>query len=167
MKIIVFICVSYAQEDMNEIFKIIFLFYATHCMFPGTYPLYMNLTHWVLMTTIWANWLYHHWFRWWLVTYQLPNHYLNQWGFIMIWTLKSKLESLVKIKKKNPSKNCLWKCKMAACFLSIGIKLSLKAGYLDGLSSRLSGISLASSWGHLANSCVDHCIHVSWWLKDH
>ena len=33
-----------------------------------------------------------HWFRWWLVAYWAPNHYLNQWWVIVNWTLRNKLQ---------------------------------------------------------------------------
>ena len=34
----------------------------------------------------------HHWFRWWLVTWPAPNHYLNQCWNIVNWTIRNKLQ---------------------------------------------------------------------------
>ena len=39
-----------------------------------------------------ASQLSHHWFRWWLVTYLVPSHYINQWQFIVNWTIWNKLQ---------------------------------------------------------------------------
>ena len=36
--------------------------------------------------------LCHHWFRWWLVAYSAPSHYLNQCWNIVNWTLRNKLK---------------------------------------------------------------------------
>ena len=33
-----------------------------------------------------------HWFRYWLVAYSAPSHYLNQCWFIATWTLRNKLQ---------------------------------------------------------------------------
>ena len=33
-----------------------------------------------------------HWFRWWLVAYSAPSHYLNQCWVIVNWTLRNKLQ---------------------------------------------------------------------------
>ena len=33
----------------------------------------------------------HHWFRWWLVAWSAPSHYLNQCCNLVNWTLKNKL----------------------------------------------------------------------------
>ena len=35
---------------------------------------------------------YHHWFRWWLVTWLAPSHYLNQWWNIVNWSPGKKLQ---------------------------------------------------------------------------
>ena len=34
----------------------------------------------------------HHWFRWWLVAWSAPSHYLNQCWDIVNWTLRNKLQ---------------------------------------------------------------------------
>ena len=34
----------------------------------------------------------HHWFRWWLVAWTAPSHYLNQYWNIVNWTLRNKLQ---------------------------------------------------------------------------
>ena len=34
----------------------------------------------------------HHWFRWWLVAWSAPNHYLNQCWNIVNWTLRNKIQ---------------------------------------------------------------------------
>ena len=39
----------------------------------------------------------HHWFRWCLITYSAPSHYLNQCWVIVNWSLMSKLQFLIKI----------------------------------------------------------------------
>ena len=33
-----------------------------------------------------------HWFRWWLVTYSMPSHYLNQCWILLNWNLRNKLQ---------------------------------------------------------------------------
>ena len=35
---------------------------------------------------------YQHWFRWWLVAWSAPSHYLNQWWNIVNCTLRNKLQ---------------------------------------------------------------------------
>ena len=56
----------------------------------------------------------HHWFRWWLVAWSAPSHYLNQCWNIVHWTLRNKLQwnvnrnSYIFI-KKNPFENVDWK----------------------------------------------------------
>ena len=34
----------------------------------------------------------HHWFRYWLVAWTAPSHYLKQWWIIVNWTLRNKLQ---------------------------------------------------------------------------
>ena len=36
-------------------------------------------------------WSDHHWFRWWLVAWSAPSHYLNQCWIVVKWTLRNKL----------------------------------------------------------------------------
>ena len=53
----------------------------------------------------------HHWFRWWLVTWSVPSHYLNQCCIIVNWTLRNK--NSVKLYSKFKyfhSGKCIWKC---------------------------------------------------------
>ena len=38
------------------------------------------------------QWINHHWFRWWLVAWSAPSHYLNQCWHIVNWTLRNKLQ---------------------------------------------------------------------------
>ena len=39
------------------------------------------------------RWLFNHpWFRWWLVAWPAPSHYLNQCWNIVIWTLRNELQ---------------------------------------------------------------------------
>ena len=38
------------------------------------------------------QWNYHHWFRWWLVAWSVPSHYLNQCWNIVNWTLGIKFQ---------------------------------------------------------------------------
>ena len=49
------------------------------------------LTHWGGMSHICFSKLYHHWFREWLVAWQVPSHYLNQCWIILNWTHGNKL----------------------------------------------------------------------------
>ena len=35
------------------------------------------------------QWNNHHWFRWWLVAWSAPSHYLNQCWIVVNWTLKN------------------------------------------------------------------------------
>ena len=35
---------------------------------------------------------HHHWFRWWLVTWSAPSHYLNQCWNIVNWSITNKLQ---------------------------------------------------------------------------
>ena len=37
------------------------------------------------------QWTNHHWFRWWLVAWSAPSHYLKQWWNVVNWTLRNKL----------------------------------------------------------------------------
>ena len=38
------------------------------------------------------QWINHHWFRWWLVAWSTPSHYLNQCWNIVNWIIKNKLQ---------------------------------------------------------------------------
>ena len=73
-----------------------------HCITPSqaidNYPVnivttwYNALTHLPLVPHICVNESGQYWFRWWLVAYSAPSHYLNQcWG-IVNWTIRNKLE---------------------------------------------------------------------------
>ena len=44
------------------------------------------------MTHICVVELSHHWFRWWLVAYSAPSHYLNQCWNIVNWTSRNNLQ---------------------------------------------------------------------------
>ena len=50
--------------------------------------------HWVRVTHIYICVIKrrHHWFRWWLVAWPVPRHYLNQWWNIVNWTLGNKFQ---------------------------------------------------------------------------
>ena len=50
------------------------------------------LTHWGRVRQICVNKLYHHWFRWWLVAWTAPSHYLNQCWNIVNRTLGTKCQ---------------------------------------------------------------------------
>ena len=52
----------------------------------------INLTHLPLVPHICVIELGQHWFRWWLVAYSVPSHYLNQCWVIVNWTLRNKLQ---------------------------------------------------------------------------
>ena len=60
------------------------------------------------------QWIKHHWFRWWLVAWTAPSHYLKQCWIIVNWTLRSKLQwnfsrnSNIFI-EENPFQNVVWK----------------------------------------------------------
>ena len=51
-----------------------------------------SLTHWGQVTHICVSQAYHHWFRWWLVAWPAPSHYLNQCWNIVNWTLGNKVQ---------------------------------------------------------------------------
>ena len=56
----------------------------------------------------------HHWFRWWLVAWPAPSHYLNQCWVIVNWTLRNKLrwnlnQNLCIFIQENALENVLWK----------------------------------------------------------
>ena len=50
-------------------------------------------THLPLVPHICVNELGQHWFRYWLVTYLVPSHYLNQCYLIVSWTLSNLLST--------------------------------------------------------------------------
>ena len=50
------------------------------------------LTHWGRVTHICISKVGHHWFRWWLVPWTAPSHYLNHCRNIVNWTPENKLE---------------------------------------------------------------------------
>ena len=39
-----------------------------------------------------SQWTNHFWFRYWLIAWSAPSHYLNQWWNSVNWTLKNKLQ---------------------------------------------------------------------------
>ena len=41
------------------------------------------------------QWNNYHWFRYWLVTWSAPSHYLNQWWNIVDWALRNKIQKMV------------------------------------------------------------------------
>ena len=56
----------------------------------------------------------HHWFRWWLVAWLAPSHYLNQCWNIVNWTFRNKLQwnlnwNLCIFIQENPFENVVWK----------------------------------------------------------
>ena len=56
----------------------------------------------------------HHWFRWWLVAWLVPSHYMNQCLNVVNWTLRNKLQlnlnwnSFIFI-QENAFENVVWK----------------------------------------------------------
>ena len=78
--------------------------YGRRMMFCGTYDEYRHLhtrpicknCHRLLnaynkfIEAVWR--IYHHWFRWWLVAWPAPSHYLNQCWNIVNWTLGNKFQ---------------------------------------------------------------------------
>ena len=55
--------------------------------------------------------------------YAAPSHYLNQFWFIINWTLKNKLQwNFNQNKKKFHSRKCIWKCRLPKWrpFCSVG-----------------------------------------------
>ena len=50
------------------------------------------LTHLTLVPHICVSEWGQHWFRWWLVAYSAPSHYLNQCWIIVRWTLRNTLQ---------------------------------------------------------------------------
>ena len=56
-----------------------------------------------------------HWFKWWLVAYSAPSHYLNQYCIIVNWTLRRQLQWNTKIFiHENAYQNNV--CEMVAIF---------------------------------------------------
>ena len=53
---------------------------------------HLILTNWSRVTHICVNKTYHHWFRWWLVAWSGPSHYLIQCWKIVDWTLGNKFK---------------------------------------------------------------------------
>ena len=51
-----------------------------------------DLTHLPIVPHIWVRTSDQHWFRYWLVAYSSPSHYLNQWWVIVNWTPVNKLQ---------------------------------------------------------------------------
>ena len=51
-----------------------------------------NLTHWGRVRHICISNLPHHWFRWWLITFSEPSHYLNQYWFVIDWTSRNNFQ---------------------------------------------------------------------------
>ena len=62
------------------------------------------LTHLPLVLHICVSESGQHWFRWWLVTYSAPSHYLNQW-----WVIRTKLQWNL---NQNHSRTCIWKYRL-------------------------------------------------------
>ena len=54
-----------------------------------TYQLVSYWTHLPLVLHICISVIGQHWFRYWLVAYSVPNHYLNQCWAIVNWTLRN------------------------------------------------------------------------------
>ena len=53
----------------------------------------IGLTHWVWMRHICVSKLYQHWFRYWLVAWLAPSHYLNKcWDIIVNWAFGNKFQ---------------------------------------------------------------------------
>ena len=50
------------------------------------------LTHLPIVPHICIRQLGEHWFRWWLVAYLAPNHYIKQCWVIVNWTLRNSLQ---------------------------------------------------------------------------
>ena len=58
-----------------------------------------------------------HWFEQWIVAYSVPSHYLNQWWFIVNWTLRNELrwnfnQNIIFFIHKNASESIV--CEMVA-----------------------------------------------------
>ena len=53
------------------------------------------ITYWGRVTHIFVSKLYHHWFRYWLVSYTAPNHYLNQCWDIVSWTTGTNCSDII------------------------------------------------------------------------
>ena len=75
------------------------------------------LTHLPLVPHICVSELGQHWFRWWLVSYSAPIHYLNQCWVIANWTIRNKFkwnfnQNTKLFIHKNVSEDII--CKMAA-----------------------------------------------------
>ena len=51
-----------------------------------------TLTHLHLVPHICVEELDKHWFRWWLVAYSAPSHFMNKFPLIVNWTLRNKVQ---------------------------------------------------------------------------
>ena len=63
----------------------------------------VSLTNWGRVTRIYVSKQDHYWFRWWLVAWSVPSHYLKQCRNIVNWTLRNNLHTF-------HSSKCIWKC---------------------------------------------------------
>ena len=110
-----------------------------------------------------------HWFRYWLVTYPAPSHYLNQCWVFVNWTLRNKLQWNFHQNTKlfiheNASENIV--CEMVAIlsrgrwvkatfanFFIRGIidhsKISIWSFGLNSYFTRVTAITSSSLWNHL------------------
>ena len=52
----------------------------------------LSLTHLPLVSHICVSEIGQYWFRWWLIAYSVPSHYLNQLWHIVNWTLGNKFQ---------------------------------------------------------------------------
>ena len=110
----------------------------TNCIF-----VLMILIHYGLVMPYGKIDLGQHWFRWWLVAYSAPSHYINQCWVIVNCTLRNKLQwnfnkNTELFIHKNASQNTV--CKMAA-ILSRGRWVKF-----------LSEIAVLPTWFHLLYS---------------
>ena len=80
----------------------------------------VTFTHLPLVSHICVSELGQHWFKWWLVAYSAPSHYLSQCWVIVDWTLRNKLQwnfnqNTKRFIHENASENIV--CEMVAIFV--------------------------------------------------
>ena len=78
--------------------------------FPNTHTHIYFLTHWGRVMHICIIKLNHHWFRYWLIAWPAPSHYLNQSWNIVNWDPGEQISLKFSSKYNNfHSTKCIWK----------------------------------------------------------
>ena len=96
------------------------------------------ITHRGWMSHVIVRKLSHHWFRWWLVAYSAPNHYMNQCFHIVdprnkfqLWTPGTNFsEFLIKMQQFSTFRKSIWSCSLQNGGHSISASMYLWFGYV-------------------------------------